>query len=688
MRSCPPIVPGLAALAAFGLGWTSWPEAAQDGGQVLDAKLHHLGDSEVAEWAEVSVQPQGQRLELEFEARRNPAERALRLTVQDADHPWTLEVNGRKAATLRPAKERRTLYLELPAGALRNGRNVLRLIPTNSSDDILVGDLHLMAESLRELMRLQDVVVQVRDADSGQPLAARLTIVDAAGAPAPVYYAEGPRTAVRDGIVCQRDGAVRFSLPPGRYTIWAARGTEWGADRAELEVGAAPPPQVELSIRREVDTRGWIAADTHLHTYTYSGHGDATVEERLLTLAVDGVELAVATDHNHNTDYRPLQRALQLESAFTAVTGNEVTTEFGHLNAFPLDPGAAPPRHEYATPDYVQIVHGIRDRGAQVVVLNHPRWPKPAEGPFGIARLNSVSGERLEFARFPIDAMEIFNATEEGPKVVDLVLADWFALLNHGAGVPVVGTSDSHTVGDIVGQGRTYLPSRSDDPARISVDGICAAFRRGEFSASLGIFATADVGGHGMGSTLRVRGDTVTMNLRVACASWVLPGTARVYCNGRLAAELAVPHAPGQPTDARLHVAVPRPAQDAWLVCVVRGPEQTQPFWRTSLRMVGAVTNPIYLDADGDGRYSSPRAIAQRVVDQAGSAPERLAQALRPYDAAVAVQAASLAAPQWAPADFAANLQVLAGGEPERTQALQAYAREVTALAAAAAGAE
>ncbi len=38
------------------------------------------------------------------------------------------------------------------------------------------------------------------------------------------------------------------------------------------------------------DTSGFIAADTHLHTLTFSGHDNAMVEDRLLTSASEGVE--------------------------------------------------------------------------------------------------------------------------------------------------------------------------------------------------------------------------------------------------------------------------------------------------------------------------------------------------------------------------------------------------------------
>ena len=62
-------------------------------------------------------------------------------------------------------------------------------------------------------------------------------------------------------------------------------------------------PQGHSPIRREVPTPGYVACDTHVHTLTHSGHGDATDVERVVTLAGEGVELPVATDHNKQVDY-------------------------------------------------------------------------------------------------------------------------------------------------------------------------------------------------------------------------------------------------------------------------------------------------------------------------------------------------------------------------------------------------
>ncbi|MFC1759526.1 hypothetical protein ACFL2H_12295 [Planctomycetota bacterium] len=65
---------------------------------------------------------------------------------------------------------------------------------------------------------------------------------------------------------------------------------------------------------------------------THSGHGDATVEDRMITLAAEGIEMPVATDHNVHIDHRSFARQGNVSKYFTPIIGNEVTSGIGHVN--------------------------------------------------------------------------------------------------------------------------------------------------------------------------------------------------------------------------------------------------------------------------------------------------------------------------------------------------------------------
>ncbi len=603
------------------LGWIAAAER-QDGqegpGRWLDERYHHLGNDRTKDWPEASEAPEGTRLELRFTSDANAGEWTLFVDQRSIDNTWRLKANGVEIARLKAGSALATRSYSIPAGALAAGENVLSFEPDDPTDDVVLGRVRLVEQSLRELHRSQPVRVRVRDAAERSSMPARVTAIDAQGKPALILYGERPNTAVRDGVIYVSDDGASFELPLGTYTLYATRGPEWSVATQTLTLAEGGAAALEFELRREVDTRGFVAADTHIHTLQFSGHGDASADERQVTLAGEGVELAIATDHNHNIDYAPFQRSLGLSRHFTAVVGNEVTTKVGHFNGFPLRAGDAIPDHKLE--DYVQIVAGIRAKGAKVVILNHPRWPSHEDSPFGNHHLDHLLGRFDPPLELTVDATEMINATTEELEPM-LLFRDWFALLSRGVRIFAVGSSDSHTVGEPVGQGRTYAPSASDDPARIDVDALCEAIKNGRTTIGMGIFASLRAGeAAGPGDTVSGAA-TLAFELRVQTPSWVRARKAQMFVNGVLHAERDVPHSAGSPTDARLSFELAPHAHDAWVVFVVSGDGIQGPHWKQLNPYTLAATNPVFVDVDGDG-WQSARELAQLWVSAAASDDE------------------------------------------------------------------
>ncbi len=609
-----------------------------DDGRVLEGAFHHLGNDPTPDWTEAPVDPEGKRFDMSFDARANDAERVLSWRQRSVDSAWRIEINGVELCVLprgdgQPAQR----FAALPPGVLRDGSNDLAVVPTDPNDDITIGDIRLYDATFREYFNLAPLTVRVTDAASGAALPARVTIVDASGHRPALFFGDGSHLALRDGVAYTSSGSVALELAQGEYDIYATRGSEWSLDHTAVRVDIdGATARATLALTREVDTRGFVAADTHIHTLTFSGHGDASIDERMVTLAGEGVELAVATDHNHNIDYRPYQENLGLESYFTPVMGNEVTTKVGHFNAFPMDHSDDIPG--FRSTDFVTLVEGMRSKGAQVVILNHPRWPAHDTGPWGVFGLDTWTGDVNLPRPLPFDATELINATTEEASAMTL-FEDWFALLNAGERVVAVGSSDSHTVGDPVGGGRTYVPSTTDDPSKIDVDAACTHLAGGRTSISMGIFTDVLVEGASMGATAALDG-TLDVRLRVAAPGWVRPRLARVFANGVEIArrELAVER--DAPLDVTLDMSLPWPHRhDAWIVCVVTGDAVDGHYWPLLNPYTLGATNPVWLDVDGDGVHQSPREVADALaneVDVTDGAQTRAA--LARCDAGVGVQ--------------------------------------------------
>jgi hypothetical protein len=461
----------------------------------------------------------------------------------------------------------------------------------------------------------------------------------------------GSNLVARPGVVYTADWSSRIYLPPGEYTVTATRGFEYSRARDELTILEGQVQRSRLMIRREVWTPDLVACDTHVHTLTHSGHGDATIDERAVTLAGEGIELPIATDHDHlTTDLAAAAGRMGVRSCFTPVVGDEVTTRVGHFNAFPFPEDASPPDPKLT--DWGALLDAIRAApGERVVVLNHARDLHLGFRPFDPAHFNPVTGTHRR-GPLKVDAMEVINsgATQSDPM---RLVRDWMALLNHGERVVAVGASDSHDVARyIVGQGRTYIACDDADPGRLDVAAACRALRAGRATVSLGLLAGLTVNDRsGVGDLATDLGATLRVAVEVDGPSWSHADRVELYANGVLVHEATV--APTtEPDRAQVVWELPRPDHDRYLVAVASGPGITDPSWaiarpyqptsRAWTPRVLAVTNPVYLDADGDGRWTSPREYAARVIDRTGIDPGALLPALAGYDEAVAAQAAEL----------------------------------------------
>lgn len=620
---------------------------------VVPGKLH-LGKPGQFEWEVFKDRAvDAERLEKHFEARANANEQTLRIWQRDVKLGWPVFLNGKKLGALVTAETAMESLLAIPLGTLRDGDNLLVIEAPTALDDIEAGPVIIAPKTSAEMLSGAQVEVTVTDEESGGELPCRLTVTRADGTLQPLRAEPAADVAVRVGVVYTRNGKARLSLPPGDYILHAGRGLEWGVSREALTLQEGESKQVAVKLRREVDTTGWIAADSHIHTLTYSGHGDAKIEERMLTIAGEGIELAISTDHNHHTDYAPQAASMGVAKTFTPVIGNEVTTKHGHFNAFPIEPGARVVNHQQE--DWAKLLPDIRATpGVKVITLNHPRDLHSGFIPFGGIQFNPKTGRhRQADALACIDAMEVITSAAMQSDI-HLLYRDWFALLNRGHRIAAVGSSDSHDVNRfILGQGRTYVAAKDADPANLDLDEVWHSYKEGRLLVSLGLLVQLrvddkfTVGDLATGLKEKVKAEVI-----VSGPAWTQADHIELFANGILIREQKIEdnHRAGE--KARIVWELPKPAHDVHLVAIATGPGITEPFWEIprpyqpasktfASRVVGS-TNPIWLDADGDGRFEPAVGIAQRLIQENGGDREKIREALKRCDGAVAVQAESL----------------------------------------------
>jgi hypothetical protein len=367
------------------------------------------------------------------------------------------------------------------------------------------------------------VEIEIRDRASGVLLPSRLTVTDARRNMQPIVLDNtdslaNAKLAVRAGTIYTGDGKAVFRLPAGRYYLYATRGFEYGCDSVAIEVKDGDRLKSTLRIRHEVDVKGYVSSDTHIHTFTHSGHGDANDRERILTIAGEGIELPVVTDHNVHADLNPAVKASGLEKYFTLVNGVEITTPVGHFNYFPVR--LSDPVLPFKIASWDALDEKMKNQPDKLTILNHARDIHNNFRPFDPKNHIASAGRSLTGWKYPFNAMEILNSSAQMSDMTRL-FRDWLGLLNAGYGVTPIGSSDSHDVIlYMLGQARTYVKAVDTDPGKIHVGESVKNLIRGKVMVSFGLLTELVVDdSHSLGDTVQT-GNALKVKINVYGPGW------------------------------------------------------------------------------------------------------------------------------------------------------------------------
>lgn len=130
-------------------------------------------------------------------------------------------------------------------------------------------------------------------------------------------------------------GQFRVALPPGQYQIIVTRGIEYSHLSQTITLKPEKNVTVSGTLKRLVDTTGWVSADYHNHS-TPSGDNTCGTDDRIINLAAEHIEFAPTTEHNRLYDWRPHIEKLGLAAEMQTVPGMELTGSGPHLNSFPF----------------------------------------------------------------------------------------------------------------------------------------------------------------------------------------------------------------------------------------------------------------------------------------------------------------------------------------------------------------
>lgn len=437
--------------------------------------------------------------------------------------------------------------------------------------------------------------------EEGLPLASKLTLLRE-GKAERIFPDDGGIEGAHH-FAWTGNGKLVCQPPAGKYDLVLSAGPERELWRTSLRLTAAETRKLEAVLPRVLTTPGWLSADLHLHQAP-SVDADISLAARLVAVAAEGVELAVATDHFVVTDLGPSMEALLqtgvLARRLLTLPGIEVSTvgnRFGHFNVFPLRLDA---QIEYRNTTPTRLFENARAVSpAGFLQVNHPRW-EAALGYFTRFGL-SPDDARITEPGFDagFDGVEVYNGDDAADlSKVERVLVDYIHLLGSGRRYVATGSSDSHKLAFLdPGLPRTYIASgaESDEAdARAPLTQSLPALKAGRALVSSGPFVEVSVAGQGPGQSARGAGGLAQVRIRVRAAPWVSTRRLRVLEGplARVAAEIELPSTRAVLRFERtLAIEAQRPT---FIVVSVTGDE---PLPNTAEPVVPfAFTNPVWLE--------------------------------------------------------------------------------------------
>jgi hypothetical protein len=512
----------------------------------------------------------------------------------------------------------------LPPGRYRIKAEAIGHQP--SEQEIVVGDE--AAEHPFELGTATRVAVTITD-EATQPIPCKVTFFGTETSsgdktPDPEFGLDSQSGSVGN-CVYTADGSFVRSIPPGSYDVLISRGPEYDVVFKRIDLEAGGEARIKATLRRVVDTTGWVSAELHSHS---SPSGDNTSDQlgRVENLICEHLEFAPCTEHQRIESYDDQLEILGAEAYMATCSGMELTGSLlpiNHQNAFPLkrSPYAQDGGGPRTSGDPVNQIARLAmwdDNAVKVVQTNHPNMRQML---FDRDLDGTDDGGFSKMVDY-MDIIEvhppelIFLSDEETAALKDPDsnrMRPWMNLIRSGRRIPGVVNTDAHYNWHGSGSLRNWIRCSTDDPAEISIEEMIERLESGQIIMSTGPFMTVQLlhddleSPAELGDEVEIKDDSAELAIKIQCANWLDVNRVEVFVNGERQPELSrtrATHGDAFGTgvvkfDQRLKVSLP---PRSFIIVAAIG-ERLQlgrvMGTREGKRPPVVVSNPIYVTARG-----------------------------------------------------------------------------------------
>jgi lysophospholipase L1-like esterase len=494
------------------------------------------------------------------------------------------------------------------------------------------------------------VVATIRN-EQGGPTPAKVQFRGRDGTPDPDFFHQSGEHTVQN-LYYTHNGRFRQALAPGHYDAIVSYGTEHDAVFAKIDVQRGKETKLEAVLTRSVQTPGWVSADFHSHS-SPSGDNTASQLGRVLNLLCEQIEFAPCTEHNRLSTYEPHLTRLGVSKLMGTCTGIELTDSPGdvnHHNAFPLlrhehlqDNGA--PESDADVEVKVERLALWDNRSDKLVQQNHPDighvfFDRNGDGrPDGgfkklFPYLDCIEVHPLESILKP-PAPETAATTRRSNNRI----FNWLQLLNQGLRIPGVVNTDAHYNFHGSGHLRVYVESSTDDPAAVKTLDIVHAVEHGHVIMTSGPFmeVTLESGSgaaarrRGPGDDMTVTDGKATLSVRVQCPNWFDIDRVQVLLNGQpsealnFTREKTPERFRGGTVKFEQRIPINLPTDTHVIVIAAAERSTLGPVFGPSMgrNMPIAVSNPIYVDVEGNGFQPNHDTLGVPLPVASGKTPQK-----------------------------------------------------------------
>ena len=441
--------------------------------------------------------------------------------------------------------------------------------------------------------------LNLRDAGTGEPIAARIGLYDFTGrmplpsddaVPLEVFVDTRRQIGLGPSVVWPHknlyvfyvDGQYSARVPAGTYDLIVSRGPEYKMVHKQISIEPDRNLKVTVDLERWTDmaAQGWYSGDIHVHI----GRENPSLNAPILAQArAEDLVVSNLLQMGNPQNYYFRQYAFGPEGhyqngRYVLVSGQEEprTGVLGHvvgLNG-----------KRYIRDDYNYFLHN--------------RYAEEFHGQgalFGYVHLGCpIFGQRAALAiDVPLGHVDFVSILEGGTGGYQIETEDWYRYLNLGYKLSPVAGSDHPYVG-FMGEVRNYVSIGGD----FSVQGWFDGIKAGRSFVTNGPILTLNVAGYGMGDSFQIKaGEAVP----VVAEANINPDLGRIallelVINGEVVNQTSV-NSGGAESLTLKHTLNPK--ESVWVA--VRA---SNALGRTG----GAHSSPVYIHVDGKPIWNKAKA--------------------------------------------------------------------------------